>query len=686
MLGYLLCAGVFAALLIIGLTRWRRRLAGSGLIAVFSAQFAWSIVLAASAGGVAVPFGLAVESEFLRLLGWGWVLARSLRGRGDERLSRALQRTIAFFVAVTILWVVAGALPGAAGGRLAAALTVYWPWAGLGLAILGLVLVEQAARNTRSAHRWALKHVWLAIGGLFTWDLCLYSIVMLHGPAAVSFWLVRGYVNALLGVLLAVGLGRISGWESASFLSPRVVLFNATILAAALYVFVMAVGSYLLRQFGGTWGDAAQLLFLAAGALVLAVAVLSGQFRAWLRVMLAKHLFPYRYDYRNVWQALTRALAQTDETPVHDRIPKVLAGFVHGASGGLWLRDAEGAYVPAGGDLAPPTSPSQIGNAEFFDFLREQEWVFDLDEARSAPGSGSRPTPPGWLLEHPRMWLVVPLICEDALIGFIGIGRPLVAVEVGWEEIDLLRAAGRQVASFLAFEQAAKRLAEAHQFEAMNRLSAVLMHDLRHLIAQQALVVENASRHRGNPEFFDDAILTIENSVKRMTRVMEELRSGVLAGQSQRIDLAEIGAEVARRCADRSPVPALEARDRMVEVVVNRDRLLQVLEHVVRNAQEATPVDGSVILRVRRADSFAQVEVVDTGCGMDAQFIRDRLFKPFDTTKGERGFGIGAYEAREFVRKCGGKVEVDSTPGRGTRFLIALPLAPTLLLPTTNSG
>src|SRR5437879_10368858 len=63
---------------------------------------------------------------------------------------------------------------------------------------------------------------------------------------------------------------------------------------------------------------------------------------------------------------------------------------------------------------------------------------------------------------------------------------------------------------------------------------------------------------------------------------------------------------------------------------------------------------------------------------MDAEFIRNRLFRPFDTTKGELGLGIGAYEAREFVRKCGGNVEVDSVPGKGTKFIISLPMAPLL--------
>ncbi len=406
--------------------------------------------------------------------------------------------------------------------------------------------------------------------------------------------------------------------------------------------------------------------------------MLSDQFRAWARVMVAKHLFPYRYDYRSEWQKLTRALSQSGDTPIYERIANVMAGFVSCATGGLWLRDAEGAYVPVGGDLAAPDAPQETGCREFFDYLLQHEWVFDLDEARNTRVRSARPNPPAWMLANARMWLVVPLICESGLVGFVAVGQPLATMRLSWEEIDLLRAAGRQVASFLAFEQAAKRLAEAHQFEAMNRLSAVLMHDLRHLVAQQALVVQNAARHRGNPAFFDDAILTIDNSVKRMTRLMDELRGGVLAEQSQRVELAELGAEAARRCAAGEPLPMLDARDRGVEVVVNRERLLQVLEHVIRNAQEATPRAGSVTIQVSRAGQRALLEVADTGTGMDAQFIRDRLFRPFDTTKGERGFGIGAYEAREYVRKCGGGVEVDSKPGKGTRFIISLPLAPAL--------
>ena len=681
MIGYLFSAGASALLLGACLTLWRRRLTGAGLATALAAQVAWSLASAAQEAAIPIAVGLFVAIEYLRDLAWILVLLRCLSRGGQGGPARAAQRIIGALVALLVVAAIVSLIPGP-GQIVSGWLAHNWLWGGLLLAIAGLVLVEQVARNTRAAQRWELKYLWLGIGLTYAWDLALFSVAMLHGSAAGDFLVARGFVNVLAAGLVAVALRRIPRWESAAFLSPRIVFFNATLLGTALYVLVMSLGSYYVRQLGGTWGAAGQLLFLTAGILVLAVAVLSDQFRAWTRVTLAKHFFAYRYDYRTEWRRLTRALSEGDDEPVYERIVKVMAGFMNAAGGGFWLRDAEGAYVPAGGELALPDAPREAGARDFFQYLLQNEWIYDLDQARGPqdPKLSVAPAPPAWMLDNQRMWLVVPLICGGALVGFVVITHPLAETQLTWEEIDLLRAAGRQVASFLAFEQAAKRLAEAHQFEAMSRMSAIIMHDLRHLIAQQALVVQNAGRHRGNPDFFDDAILTIDNSVKRMTRLMDELRSGVVAEErAHRVDLNEIGAEAVRRCADATPRPSLEVRDRGIEVIVNRERLLQVLEHVIRNAQQATPPDGSVTVSVAQASQQAVLEVMDTGCGMDQQFIRDRLFRPFDSTKGEEGFGIGAYQAREFARKCGGGVEVESAPGKGTRFIIRLPLAPALV-------
>src|SRR6185369_6437743 len=101
-------------------------------------------------------------------------------------------------------------------------------------------------------------------------------------------------------------------------------------------------------------------------------------------------------------------------------------------------------------------------------------------------------------------------------------------------------------------------------------------------------------------------------------------------------------------------------------------RLVSALEHAIRNAQDATRDTGTVRLRIESRDRRVALHVCDDGVGMSPEFVRERLFRPFDTTKGAAGMGIGAYQAREYARELGGNVEVQSAPGSGTRFTIIL--------------
>jgi signal transduction histidine kinase len=122
------------------------------------------------------------------------------------------------------------------------------------------------------------------------------------------------------------------------------------------------------------------------------------------------------------------------------------------------------------------------------------------------------------------------------------------------------------------------------------------------------------------------------------------------------------------------PKPRLMADAADILVVASPERLERVVGHLVQNALEATPPDGQVDVIVGRKGGDAYVEVRDTGRGMSAEFVRDSLFKPFESTK-SNGMGIGTYESREYIRELGGTMDVESTPGTGTRFVISLPLA-----------
>jgi signal transduction histidine kinase len=74
-----------------------------------------------------------------------------------------------------------------------------------------------------------------------------------------------------------------------------------------------------------------------------------------------------------------------------------------------------------------------------------------------------------------------------------------------------------------------------------------------------------------------------------------------------------------------------------------------------------------------RADGKAVVEIEDTGIGMDEEFIRHCLFRPFESTKGLTGMGIGAYESKFYIEALGGGLQVQSVPGKGTIFRLELP-------------
>ena len=187
-------------------------------------------------------------------------------------------------------------------------------------------------------------------------------------------------------------------------------------------------------------------------------------------------------------------------------------------------------------------------------------------------------------------------------------------------------------------------------------------------------MVRNATKHKGNPEFFEDAMATIDNSVGRMNKLLAQLQSGKADRPRRSVKVADIVRDAVDRCKDRSPVPRFKDKDSSVEIRIDQEGLASVLAHMIRNAQEATADDGHVTVSVDTVAAQAQIVVEDNGSGMDVAFIRDRLFRPFDSTKGSQGMGIGAYQARSFVLAAGGSFEVESEQGIGTRITIRMPI------------
>ncbi len=674
LVSYGLAAAAYVALAGVLAAGRRGRPGGEWLLGAAVATALWGVALAAYVGWR--PAGLLLLAEPVRHAGWLafllWVLAA---GTGGWRRMPVPPLAAAAAGAVGLETAAIVAFPVLqTAGDTAATRTLFA--SGLLATVVLLLLVEQVWRNTRPDRRWAVKHLCVALALMAGYDLFLDATGLLLGRLDPAAWAARGAVAALAAPLLAVAAARNPQWSLDVFVSRRMVMHTATLVASGAYLLAMAAAGHWIRIRGGSWGGVAQAAFLAGAAALLLLLFTSGRLRARVRVFLDKHFFSYRYDYREEWLRLTAALsAGEDGAALGERIVRALAALVESPAGLLWRREGSG-YAPYGGwNLALPRDRVE-GADPLVGFLRERGWVVDLAELAARPDRYGGLAVPAWLRRIGRARFVVPLFHGEEVAGFVVLAEPRAPVELDWETRDLLRTAGRQAASYLVLEQAAEALSEARQFEAFNRLAAVVVHDLKNLIAQLELVVRNAARHRNNPEFVADAMATVENAVARMGRLMEQLRRARACAAGEPVNLSEAVERAVAARAGARPVPELAVCEPGLWIRAERERLQAVVEHLIQNAQEATPPDGRVRVRLaRHGEREAVVEIADTGAGMSPEFVRERLFRPFDTTKGVTGMGIGAYEAREFTRAAGGEVEVESAPGEGTVFRLRFPLA-----------
>lgn len=551
---------------------------------------------------------------------------------------------------------------------------------GLMLSLCGLLLVEQLIRNAAPAQRRMASFAAVSIGGQFAYDLFLYSQSQLLGGMSATAWAVRGLALLLLVPSLVLAVRALSMTPAVLFVSRHVVFYTSSFLAVGAYLCLMALGGYYVRLHGGSWGGALQIIFLCGAAVVLASLLLIDAPWRRLRVFIATHFYRNKYDYRVEWLRFVQTLSAGGDGDAHRSAISAVAHIIGSDGGFLLLQNS--AHTDF---VAVASWPEELGSLDqrlvvargddLANFLRQKRWVIDLKEYARQPALYRNIALPDWLSGGP-LQIVVPLLLGNELLGMLVLRQPPAPFEMSFEDRDLLKTVGRHVAIQIAQRRADDKLAEEQQFSAYHRFAAFVMHDLKNSVAQLQLLVNNATRHRHNPAFMDDAISTIANTAERMTRLIEQLQSRETQGQSRDVDLAALVRAAAVRGQGRDP--AVGIRGELVRSVVKADseRLASVLDHVIRNAQDATGQDGTVELQLLQQGGLAELVVTDTGKGMDPEFIRHRLFRPFDTTKGSKGMGIGAYQAREYVRSLGGDVEVQSNPGQGTRFYIRLKLCP----------
>ena len=677
---YGLAGFVFAAFAIVHATGWKTSLRSRTLFLAIVLSAIWGISgLALILGGQPVFLEICQFADLLRYGAWfAFLLVLLLPENSAPAGSSSRWR---WFASLAVVLLTAGVV-----SRIVSIGDIELPFSlqrialldALGICVFVLVLLEQLWRSVSSELRWSIKPLCLGLGGTVLFDLYLYSDALLFGRVDGDAFSIRGFIHALALPLIALSTVRSKDWKKRLVLSQRAALQSVSLVAVGIYLLFISAAGYYVRYFGGEWGRALQLALLCAALLFLGVLGLSGVMRAKLRVLVGKHFFSYRYDYREEWLRFTATLSEQDATAEMGRhVIKGLADMVESPAGSLWLMDASGRfYAQSTCWNAPEMTDTEDADSGFCKFLQTSGWIVNLEEYRASQGRYLELTLPHWLVDLPNAWLVIPLPAGNDMIGFVVLSTARTVMDVNWEINDLLKTAGRQAGAFLGQMRAAEALLEARKFDAFNRMSAFVVHDLKNIVAQLALMLKNAERHRNNPEFQQDMLITVDHAVERMRQLMLQLREGTTPVNSPRgVDLVALirRLRTAKSAQGREIEIDAELPDKLI-AKGHEDRVERIVGHVVQNALDATEQGGRVWVKLDRQERFISILVGDTGHGMSPEFIRERLFKPFQTTK-SAGMGIGVYESFQYVQELGGKISVESELDVGTQVTLCFPLS-----------
>lgn len=679
--GYYFAAALFTFFAILMLISWRGRLQGGLLIAMACLTVVWALVTATVGHSNQSIFPYANALEVLRNLAAFAFLLELLKPlyRARGQMTTLTVMTVSLYV--VIVWLLFASFQ--------VVNYFYLPdnWflisfemmfgANMLMSVVGLILLAVLYRNTRSESRPSFKYLFYGFGLIFVYDIFMYLGAIYQGMIDNEIWIGRGLIVSFSVPFLTLAAQRNPNWSIEVFVSKQLVFHTATFLAVVLYIMLMAIAGYYIKSYAGEWGGMAQIVFWSVSLLLLISALYSEDLKAQIKVFINKHFFNYKYDHRIEWTNLTKELSKANEGEnLHVTVINSIAGIIGSSGGMLWLLNRE----KTGYNLVANTAFKNIDEVESIDgpfaqFLYQRDWIIDLKEMRRSPQLYTGLQIPGWLQREPEAWLVISLRHQNELYGFLILNESKLFSQINWEDRDLLNTACMQAVSYLAFQEASDSLARSEKFAVFNRLSAYVVHDLKNLIAQLELITSNAKKFKNNPEFVDDAFDTVENASQKMAHLLTQLKQGRFSDQSvSMVDIENTIKEVVRNHQIYKPVPELHCELKNVRILVNHDRFVSIVGHIVKNAQEASDDDGYVFIDVTRNNEFVKIKVTDNGCGMSDSFIREKLFNPFITTKGNAGMGVGVYECREYIQSVGGNIDVVSILGRGTEITLSVPV------------
>lgn len=542
------------------------------------------------------------------------------------------------------------------------------------LNLTSLVLLEQLYRGANVEAKKSITPLVIALGSVAVFDFVLYAQATMVGGIEFDFWYSRGYISALAVPLLLISIRRFKEGAVRVFVSRNVVFYSSMLMIAGLYLLLMAIAGYVINYFGGEWGQLVSFGFFILGSIVLAVLLITETVRRKVKVFISKHFFANKYEYREEWLELIGKIETASVEDYYQMSLQIMMSKVEATGGVILKANDNNRFTVKHSDGVKFDETFDKDLILIKHFMKNQGWIIDINEYSEDPLSY-----PG-LFIHPKIWhsvginTFVPIFTGKSFYGLFVLSNSDEDHKLNWEDRDLLFAISKQLGNFISLNEANDKLAESKQFDAFNQMSAFLVHDLKNIQAQLALITSNAVQHRDNPEFVEDVFETVESATERLSKVLTQLRNKQVGqSASKKVNLGDIIERVLAQRNVMQPQVSIDYQEACL-ATIDDERFFSVMNHLIQNAQEATANDGWVKITLAKQQERINIVVSDNGCGMSENFIKTRLFKPFDTTKGNAGMGIGVFEAKQFFESVEGSLAVESVEGQGTKMIICLPV------------
>ena len=548
------------------------------------------------------------------------------------------------------------------------------PWE-IAACVLMLFSIENVIRNVRGYETPLPLAIYYSFGLVSIFEIIFFANTLALGDGQSWLRSIRGFALLLAaGALFPRGL-RHDG--HAGFALSRNAIFHSTVLlAAGTYLVALSITSELFRLNEGALGISIEALLLALGAAGLTALFRSTSARSRAMVFIGKHFFRLKYDYREVWLQFIRHMAGPDlRETLHNRTLRAVADAVQCGSGALWtFQQPIETYVGTAHWNQDTLLPMIPAEAPLPHYLLRTGWIIDIDQCLEDPGFYDNLQLPRWMERETNLWVIVPLIHNGVLEGLITLGDPRSKPSrLSWEELDLLKTVGAQAAGYLAEDRAARELADARRLGEFNRRFAFVVHDIKNVVGQMSLMLKNAERFGDNPDFQHDMLVTTSSAVERLRGMLVQLgsKSSFARVESQPVDLMGLVADATDRWKRLYGDVSCTGTG-SVQVMAVPEKVVSVLDHLIQNSVDAAGAGGCIRLVVSEATLDGIVEVIDNGPGMSVDFVKNQLFRPFETSKPD-GSGLGAFQALRMVREMGGNLEVNTNPGHGTAIRVRLP-------------